>query len=103
MASLMGPSRTASAASFFSGLLAPALMGPSGTASAVSLLSVLLAAILLGHSGAAAGPAVNFSALTLPSDFLYSRSGMNSLPPRFLIFLLVQTVLNKKNYKLFPI
>jgi hypothetical protein len=52
------------------------LMGPSGAASAVSLFSVLFAAALLGHSGAAAGPAINFSALTLPSDFLYSRSGI---------------------------
>jgi hypothetical protein len=57
------------------------LMGPSGTASAASLFSVLLTAALFGHSGAAAGPPVNFSALPLPSDFLYSRSGMNSLPP----------------------
>jgi hypothetical protein len=56
------------------------LMGPSGTALAVSLFSVLLAAALLGNSGAAAGPPVNFSALALPSDFLHSRSGMNSLP-----------------------
>ncbi len=81
MASFMGPSGAASAVSLFSSLLAGALMGPSGTASAASLFSVLLAAALLGHSGAAAGPPVNFSALTLPSDFLYSRSGMNSLPP----------------------
>jgi hypothetical protein len=80
MASLMGPSGIASAASLFSGLLAAALMGPSGTASAASVFSVLLAGALLGHSGAAAGPPVNFSALTLPSDFLHSRSGMNSLP-----------------------
>jgi hypothetical protein len=63
------------------GLLMASFLGPSGAASAASLFSVLLAAALLGHSGSAAGPPVNFSALTLPSDFLYSRSGMNSLPP----------------------
>ncbi len=97
MASLMGPGGTASAAYLCSGLLTGALLGPSGLASAASVFSVLLAAALVGH-GAAAGPAVNFSALTLPSDFLYSRSGMNSLLScvSYILFLINRFTLKKR-------